>query len=477
MKFENSYSLLPDKFFAQASPALFPHAKLISINHELANELGFDETKYSEEELAQIFSGQKILEGSHFLALAYAGHQFGQFVPSLGDGRAILLGEVKGKNHKRYDLQLKGSGPTHFSRRGDGKSALGPVVREYIVSEAMFHLGVPTTRALAAVATGEFVARESEMPGGVFTRVASSHLRIGTFEYFAARGDLDALKALVQYSLKRHYPDVEGPNSALILMQSVIKAQVHLVSKWMSLGFIHGVMNTDNMSISGETIDFGPCAFMDYFNPNQVYSYIDRQGRYSYLNQSNILVWNLSRLADCLIPLVDSDEKQAIQILNTELSKIKELFKEDFHQNILKKLGISAATNTENETMVQLWFEYLAKEKLDFTLSFRHLSQMSKGETNTPDHFFKNTKEFHHFLSLWTKVSPDIDMMNGVNPIYIPRNHQVEKAIQASLQGDYSLFFKMNQLLKSPYTEQVGFSGYELAPNQSEVIKNTFCGT
>ena len=473
MKFENTYAQLPERFFAPATPAVFQRVELIKFNQHLAQELGADFTGFSSEELARIFSGQKQLKGSHYLALAYSGHQFGHFVPTLGDGRAILLGELRAKDGVLYDLQLKGSGPTPFSRRGDGMSALGPVIREYLVSEAMFHLNVPTTRSLAAVLTGEKVMREKPLPGGVLTRVAKSHLRIGTFEYFASRNDLEGLKILLDYSVNRLYPDLERDNLALSFFKNVVNSQVGLISKWMSLGFIHGVMNTDNMSISGETMDYGPCAFMDYFNPDQVYCFIDEQGRYRYLNQSKILAWNLSKLASCLIPLVDESEEKAVELLNDELAKIESKFTESFHFLILQKLG---ATGASSELVTQ-WLSYLENEKLDFTLGFRNLSKLIDGKSNTPDLFYRETPVFYAFLENWRKSLSCPEIMDQVNPLYIPRNHQVERAIKAAVTGDYSVFEEMNRLLENPFQEQIGFERYVLPPLEDEVIKNTFCGT
>ncbi len=468
MKFDNSYARLPERFYAASSPATFSEPELITLNESLAQELGFDFSQYSKKELAEFFSGQKALAGSHYISLAYAGHQFGSFVPSLGDGRAILLGEVLGQENKRFDIQLKGAGPTPFSRRGDGMSALGPVIREYLVSEAMHALGVPATRALAAVLTGDQVQREEIIPGGVFTRVAASHIRIGTFEYFASRGDHEALKTLIDYTLKRHYPQAVGDNPAMTLFLSVREAQSSLVSHWMSLGFIHGVMNTDNMTLSGETIDFGPCAFMDYFNYNQVYSYIDRQGRYAYGNQGNILLWNLARLADCLIPFIDNDEKIAIEKLNSELQKTKTIFQQKLHQRLLKKFGLSLDQSPETENLVTNWFDFLTKEKLDFTQSFRNLMHKN---------FFPQTIEFEKFYQNWLALKPEAELIHKTNPLYIPRNHLVERAIQGALKGDYSLFYRLNKLYLNPFTEQAGAEDFTLPPKEEEKIKNTFCGT
>ncbi len=486
MILENSYHKLPDRFYKETNAKQFSNPQLLLLNKDLLQDLGMDINSYSEMDLAQIFSGQKLLEGSKPIALAYAGHQFGQFVHQLGDGRAMLLGEVINSSQQRFDIQLKGSGQTFFSRRGDGYSSLGPVIREYIVSEAMYHLGVPTTRALAAVSTGDLVFREEPLPGAVFTRLASSHIRVGTFQYFAAREDIEGLKILLDYSIQRHFPEITS-NSAISFLQKVIEVQTSLIAHWVSLGFIHGVMNTDNMSISGETIDYGPCAFMDIFNNNQVYSYIDNYGRYAYNNQGNILYWNLTRLAECLIPLVHSDEKTSVNLLNEELLKVPQLFKTKWLQRMKAKLGInSTSINDNDESLVLSWLEYLEKEKLDFTLSFRMLSNLI--DKNTDDnsfHFFKKTRDFESFLSTWKmrltsgNINPETisQEMNKVNPIYTPRNHQVERAIQQAIRGDLSVVKEMNEVLKSPYSLNPMLDIYKEPPLPEEEITNTFCGT
>ena len=352
--FDNTYCRLPPHFFAEVYPAIASNPKHLKYKHKLEQKLGIDLSSLSEQELADIFVGKNIPSGANTIAMAYAGHQFGRFVPMLGDGRAILLGEVVDLDKKRYDLQLKGAGQTPYSRRGDGLSALGPVIREYIVSEAMHYLGIPTTRALAAVTTGDLVYREEGgIAGGVFTRVASSHIRVGTFEFFAAQGDFKAIKTLLDYSIKRHYPELEGEeNLALLFLQKVSKAQAKLVASWMSVGFIHGVMNTDNFSISGETIDYGPCAFLDNFKFNKVFSFIDRNGRYCYSNQGNIAHWNLSRLANCLIPLVHDDQNQAVEALNNELDQFLNLFKNEWLKKMGAKLGLHE-TRAEDEILIK----------------------------------------------------------------------------------------------------------------------------
>jgi serine/tyrosine/threonine adenylyltransferase len=477
MRFNNTYKTLPDQFYSPSSAAHFPAPKLIKFNHELSQKLGLDLSSKSNDELAKIFSGEITLDGSEPISLAYAGHQFGHFVEQLGDGRAMLLGEILDPHGKRFDVQLKGSGRTRFSRNGDGKSAMGPVIREYLLSEAMYHLGVPTTRALAAVATGETVLRETPRPGAVFTRIASSHLRIGTFQFIAARNDLTALKALLDYSIARHYPELMNqPKSALLFLQKVIEVQIKLVTHWMSLGFIHGVMNTDNMSISGETIDYGPCAFMDHFNYNQVYSFIDRNGRYSYNNQGKIVQWNLCRLAECLIPFIDSDEKVAIERLNHELSLIPKRFEKELNERIAAKLGFQYQDS--DDEIIQSWFEYLQSENQDFTLGFRKLSDVIEGNDQS---FFQATDSFKKFEQVWrkrlTETSKLKQQMDRINPLFIPRNHQVEKAIADAVTGNYSSFEQLNAILSRPFDEQLEFSPYALPPREEEKIQNTFCGT
>jgi uncharacterized protein YdiU (UPF0061 family) len=483
-QFDNTYARLPEKFFTRVRPARVPKPELIRWNLELAQQLGAQTDSLQNGELAQVFTGQKLLPGSDPIALAYAGHQFGQFVHQLGDGRALLLGEIVTPSGQRLDLQLKGSGKTVYSRNGDGKAPLGPVLREYIVSEAMHRLGLPTTRSLAAATTGEPVYRERTLPGAILTRVASSHIRVGTFEYFAVRGDLESIKLLAHYSIQRHYPEIQNDSEAwLLFFRKVGEAQVELVTGWMALGFIHGVMNTDNMSIAGETIDFGPCAFMDQFRFDKVFSSIDQFGRYSYSNQPQITFWNLSRLGDCLLLLTDQASREPAKLLNEELDSLSALFERRLTAKMLNKLGIIKDVEPGDRALFLKWLRYMESEQLDYTLSFRNLANFveSDGDWN----FFPRTVAFQEFYQLWQKRVRGQDLgpgaireaMNSVNPVFIPRNHKIEQVIEAGLQGDFSLFHEMNEVLKKPYEEQEEFNGYKLAPRPEQVVRATFCGT
>lgn len=477
INFQNTYDTLPSQFFEKADAAEVSNPKLLAFNKELARDvLEIDLEGFSEAELAGLFSGQLMPESASSIAMAYAGHQFGHFNPQLGDGRALLMGEVLNSKNQRFDVQLKGSGQTPFSRRGDGKSSLGPVIREYIVSEAMFALGVPTTRSLAAVSTGDNVVREELLPGGVFTRVAASHIRVGTFEFFAARRDLESLRALLDYTIERHYPEIkksDSPSYYQDFIRAVANKQSALVSKWMSLGFIHGVMNTDNMSVSGETIDFGPCAFMDNFKLDRKFSSIDRDGRYAYNNQIPIAKWNLSALASTLVLLIDKDEETATKLIQDCFVGLDELYQKAYLDEMVKKFGIFSPTETDNE-IIQLFFAYLEKEDLDFTLSFREL-------TDDLDSF-KKSPEFFSLLearlnSQTESRDESIALMNSVNPRFIPRNHQVERAINEAYKGNLETFNKLNECLKNPFTEQSEFSEFALAPKRGEWMEVTFCGT
>ncbi len=487
-RFDNTYTRLPEAFFSRTAAARVPRPQLIKWNHELAAELMSTSPEYAAGELADFFSGNRLLPGSEPIALAYAGHQFGGFVPSLGDGRALLLGEVISSRGQRFDLQLKGSGRTPFSRGGDGKAPLGPVLREYLVSEAMHHLGLPTSRALAAVGTGEPVYRERALPGAVLTRVASSHIRIGTFEYFASRQDHENLRILLDYTIDRHYPQIRGePEAPLLFFRKAGQLQAELVSSWMALGFIHGVMNTDNMSVAGETIDYGPCAFMDEFSNDRVYSYIDQGGRYAYSNQVPIVLWNLSRLAECLLPLMPQDSREAVRILEKELMSTKEFLERRVHEKMCCKLGIYvgsyAGPGQQDKELLKKWLAYLETEKLDYTLSFRNLAGLLQ-EREYPG-LFKPSHEFKDFYGKWRsrvlqqglEAEEIKNRMNEHNPVFIPRNHKIEQAIEAGNQGDLSLFHEMNELLKNPYQEQDDFQDYTLPPSPEEVVANTFCGT
>jgi len=483
-RIENTYLQLPEKFYARVTPAKAPGPKLIKWNAELAQQLGAQTDSVAESELEQIFTGQKLLPGSVPIALGYAGHQFGQFVPQLGDGRALLLGEVLDPSGRRCDLQLKGSGKTPYSRNGDGKAPLGPVLREYIVSEGLHHLGLPTTRSLAAVLTGEPVFREKVYPGAILTRVASSHIRVGTFEYLAAQGDLANLKILTEYTIQRHYPEIQNDSEAYLeFFRRAGNAQVELVTSWMALGFIHGVMNTDNMSIAGETIDFGPCAFMDQFRFDQVFSSIDQFGRYSYSNQAQITLWNLSRLGNCLALITGNGSTESVEMLNKELASFGNLFEQRLASKMRKKLGILSGEQPEDTNLIRKWLGYLETEQLDYTLSFRNLAGLVTHDT--ADGFFKKTAAFQDFYPFWLKRIHDQDLkpgkikeeMNRVNPVFIPRNHKIEQVIESGLKGDFSLFHEMNEVLKKPYEEQEIFNSYKLAPRPEQVVQATFCGT
>lgn len=472
MNFINSYARLPGEFYAhiRTSPAQKPG--LIAWNKELATHLGLNGLASSNARLARIFSGSEPLPGGHAIALAYAGHQFGHFVPQLGDGRAALLGEVVSPvDGCRYDIQLKGSGKTPFSRNGDGKSSLGPVIREYLLSEAMHRLGVPTTRALAAVSTGETVFRESIEPGGVLTRVAASHIRVGTFQFFAARNDRDALAELADYAIARHYPDAaSSERPVLTFFTAVIEAQAKLIAHWMALGFIHGVMNTDNTAISGETLDYGPCAFMDEFHVDKVFSSIDQYGRYAYGQQANMAQWNLARLAECLI-MVEGERGD----YESALERFQPIFQANYFALMGKKLGFTS-NNEGDAELVTAWLQHLQDHQLDYSQSFRQLAtRMDKIDSPA----------FGEFETVWRQRiegqpgshQSAARLMASNNPVVIPRNHQVERAIQAAFQGDFSIFNELRQVLAEPFTAQPGFERYSEPPLAHERIAMTFCGT
>ncbi|MCL6706956.1 YdiU family protein [Pseudomonas sp. R2.Fl] len=486
ISFDNSYTRLPDRLYRHVRPSPAPAPKLIRFNHALARELGLDVAGLSDAELAAIFGGARVPEGAAPIAMAYAGHQFGFFNPQLGDGRALLLGEVIDRKGLRRDIHLKGSGETPFSRNGDGKAALGPVIREYIVSEAMHALGIPTTRALAAVLTGEKVIRETALPGAVFTRVAASHIRIGTFQYFAARGDTDAVRALADHAVARHYPELaEADNPYLGLLQGVAGRQARLIARWMSVGFIHGVMNTDNMTISGETIDYGPCAFMDSYDPLKVFSSIDRQGRYAYSNQPGIGQWNLARLAEALLPLLDENQDVAVEAANGALVEFGRAFQEAWLDAFSRKLGLTGAEEGDLE-LVNDFLTLMHEGEADFTLAFRALGKVAGGaEEGALKALFGPLADLGPWLSRWrtrladSSVSPEARQaaMEAVNPAIIPRNHRIEEAIQAATYDDFSFFERLHEALKEPYVENPDFADYRTPPTPEQVVTRTFCGT
>ncbi|MBV8978349.1 MAG: YdiU family protein [Alphaproteobacteria bacterium] len=467
MPFSNSYARLPERFYAKLPPTPVAAPRLIKWNEGLARELGLAMLD------VEVLAGNRVAEGSEPLAMAYAGHQFGNFVPQLGDGRAILLGEVVDAHGIRRDIHLKGSGPTPFSRRGDGRAALGPVLREYIVAEAMAALGIPTTRALAAVATGEMVWRETPLPGAVLARVASSHVRVGTFQYFAARADVEGLRALAEYVIARHYGDAaQAPNPYRALLDRVIAAQAALVAKWMGVGFIHGVMNTDNMSIAGETIDYGPCAFMDTYHPETVFSSIDEMGRYAYANQPRMAHWNLVRLAEALLPILGADEEAARAQAQAAIDAYPALFQAQMELVFRAKLGMRQARDGDM-ALVQDLLDRMAAEKADFTLTFRGLSDGA-----LPPVFGEWAAGWRARLAEEGATPQDRrEAMRAVNPAFIARNHRVEEALAAANENDFAPFETLLSVLSKPYDDQPEYAAYRDAPRPEQVVLRTFCGT
>ena len=486
--FDNSYARLPERFFTRTAPTPVRAPRLIQLNRVLALQLGIDPDALAREEGVEILAGNRIAAGSEPIATAYAGHQFGTLVPQLGDGRAILLGEVIDRSGVRRDIQLKGSGRTPFSRGGDGRAAIGPVVREYIVSETMAALGIPTTRALAAVTTGEEIERERMLPGAVFTRVASSHIRVGTFQFFAIRGDTDAVRILADHVIARHYPHVaqeERPYRALL--DAVIRAQAELISQWVLVGFIHGVMNTDNMSVAAETIDYGPCAFMDEYNPATVFSSIDQWGRYAYGNQPVVGEWNLARLAECLLPLLADDPHAAVEDANEALSVYSPCFQQAYDTGLRRKLGLLTARE-EDATLARDLLQIMTDNAADFTLTFRRLSDAAAGSAHDDQlrALFIDTAALDQWLVRWrarlTHEHPDgdarRDLMRSVNPLFIPRNHRVEAVIRAAEdRADFAPLDELLAVLSSPYADQPAYAHYADPPQEHERVLRTFCGT
>ncbi len=482
--FHNTYARLPERFYARVEPSPVPAPRWIAVNRSLAEELGVDPDRLESTEGLAILSGNLVPEGAEPLAAAYSGHQFGGFSPVLGDGRALLLGEVVHRDGAHRDIQLKGSGPTPFSRRGDGRSALGPVLREYLVSEAMHALGLPTTRALAAVWSGAKVYRDEVEPGGVFTRVARSHLRIGTCEYFASRGDFEGLALLVDYALNRHDPErIGSDNPALALLTGVMERQAALVARWMGLGFIHGVMNTDNMSLSGETIDYGPCAFLDTYDPAKRFSFIDRHGRYAYGKQPDIAHWNLARLAEALLPLVDPEEQQAIRKVSEVLERFPDLFRNAWDRAFSAKLGFPHGGAAG---LAAIWLNLLQEQEIDFTLAFRHLRKAGWESGEGPLlGLFAKPEPARDWLRLWraelaqSKISTAEarKTMEAANPVFIARNHRIEEVIAAARTEDFAPFHRLHEALREPFEENESHADYETPPRPEEVVSATFCGT
>ncbi len=489
--FENTYARLPEHFYARLDPTPVASPRLIKVNGELAHNLGLDPSALASTEGIEILAGNRVAEGSEPLAIAYAGHQFGNFVPQLGDGRANLLGEVMGRDGVRYDIQLKGSGPTPFSRRGDGRAALGPALREYIVSEAMAALGVPTTRALAVVTTGQQVLRETVLPGAVLTRVAASHLRVGTFQYFAAQGDTEAIRTLADYAITRHYSDVaQAKRPYRALLDSVIRQQAHTVAQWMLFGFIHGVMNTDNTSISGETIDYGPCAFMEAYDPAKVFSSIDYQGRYAYGNQPHAAYWNLMRLAEALLPILeqeDGSKEAALTSANEALTTFGPQFEAARAVGFSRKLGLFTEQEGD-ERLTQDLLDRMAANRADFTLTFRRLCDAIAGPEGDARVrvLFADPRAYDLWAAEWRQrlekepISQQerATAMRMSNPAFIPRNHLVEAALDAAVERqDFCPFEELLDVVSRPYEDRPNLDQYTTPASPDQCVNQTFCGT
>ncbi len=485
--FDNSYARLSGDFFVRQAPDPVAAPRLIRMNRPLAASVALDPDSRSDEDWAEIFAGNAPLPGSDPLAMAYAGHQFGAFVPTLGDGRALLLGELVDADGVRRDVQLKGAGRTAFGRRGDGRAALGPVLREYLVSEAMHAMGVPTTRALAAVTTGEAVHRGEALPGGVLTRVARSHVRVGTFQYFAARGETDAVRQLADYAIWRHDPDLHDSEEPYLgLLRRVGERQARLIAEWLGVGFIHGVMNTDNVSVAGETLDYGPCAFMDTYDPATVFSSIDHGGRYAYGNQLRIGQWNLARFAETLLPLIDADEERAIARATEGVEAFKEWAEARWLEVMRRKLGLADAADGD-WTLVERLLTLMKDAGADFTLTFRHLRKAVRPGETPPDlaEQVGSSAEVEDWLEAWRNRlaaeggSPEDAeaRLRHTNPAVIPRNHQVEQALTAAVHGDFGLFHHLMDRLARPFDVEAEASPEATPPRPEQRVERTFCGT
>lgn len=487
--FDNSYARLPERFFARLPPTPVAEPSLIRLNERLAHELGLSPERLTTPAGIAVLAGNQVPAGAEPLAMAYAGFQFGSWVQQLGDGRAILLGELIGRDGVRRDVQLKGSGRTPFSRSGDGRAALGPVLREYIISEAMAALGIPSTRSLAAVATGERIRRETYLPGAVLTRVAQSHIRVGTFQFFAGRRDEEGVRVLADHVIARHYPEAaESDNPVLALLGAVMERQAALIARWQLVGFIHGVMNTDNMSIAGETIDYGPCAFMDSYHPDTVYSSIDRRGRYAYGNQPSIAQWNLAGLANALLPLIADDQHAAVELATELIQSFSTRFAQHYQPGLLRKLGLASAQDGDLK-LAQDLLQRMAENRADFTLTFRRLGALvdstSKDDASVRG-LFEDPAAFDEWLVRWreriraeSRTPAEIRSdMRSVNPAFIPRNHGVEEAIEAAVErGDFEPFEELVEVLAYPYEDQPTRARYAAPPRPEQVVRETFCGT
>lgn len=480
---EHSYRQLPASCFENCQPTAVRSPQYLAFNQSLAAELGLPERFWGTDEGLALFSGNQLPDWTMPLAQAYAGHQFANYVPRLGDGRAMLLAELRNKEGKLFDLQLKGAGRTPYSRNGDGRSAIGPVIREYLVSEAMYALGVPTTRALAAVSTGEQVFRDEALPGAILTRVASSHIRIGTMQYAASQQDPAVIQQLADYVIARHYPTCQQEeNPYLSLLSKVIERQAALVAHWMSLGFIHGVMNTDNMTLSGETIDYGPCAFMEAFNPEQVFSYIDQRGRYAYKNQPAVAQWNLARLAEALLVLIHPEQEKAVALAISELNHFPDIYQQHWLERFAAKLGLANATATD-KPLIDDFLNLLAQSATDFTLAFRDLS------TSNQLYLYEqiNTETLQSWLTRWqARIAAEsqhyatnpVAIMAAANPVLIPRNHLIQRVIdEVTTTGELTLFNQLQRLWQKPFADTAESKPYQQAATPQERVCQTFCGT
>ncbi|MDB4081588.1 YdiU family protein [Candidatus Pelagibacter sp.] len=475
--FDNTYAKLPNDLLVKQAPIPVKSPELIILNKNLSKDLNLDFTNIGKENLSQLFSGNLLPAGSESIAQAYAGHQFGHFT-MLGDGRAVLMGEHLSKNGDRYDIQFKGSGKTPFSRSGDGRAALGPMLREYIISEAMHKLRVSTTRSLAVVKTGENVIRETHLPGAILTRIAASHIRVGTFQYIAATQKKENLKILFNYVIDRHYPNIKNSkNQALDLLKTVMNVQINLVIDWMRIGFIHGVMNTDNVSICGETIDYGPCAFMDTYNPETVFSSIDQQGRYSFSNQPKVIKWNLARFAECIITLIDDNKDKAVEIATETMNTFEEIYEEKWLNMMRDKLGLFGEDINDQMLIMEL-LKWMNNNKADYTNTFCFLmnEQFSNKEIYNDKNFLTWKEKWNNRLKLNNNSQEKyLKLMHSVNPLVIPRNHKVEEALKAANDNDIKPMNDLTKILEKPYEAQEKISEYQFPDNDNEY--QTFCGT
>ena len=477
--FDNTYARLPARFYARIEPTHVAAPRIVRVNHDLAALLGLDPAALD----ADLLAGNRLPAGAEPIAQAYSGHQFGHFSPTLGDGRAVLLGEVVGSDGRHYDLQLKGSGPTPFSRRGDGRAALGPVLREYLIGEAMHALGIPTTRALAAVTTGEPVYRETALPGAVLTRVAASHIRVGTFQFFASQADAEAVRILADYAIARHYPDLAGNYRGFL--DAVIARQAELVARWLLIGFIHGVMNTDNMAISGETIDYGPCAFMDAYDPATVFSSIDEAGRYAFGQQPRIAAWNLARLAEALLPLLGPNQEAAIEAAKQAIASFAPRFERAYRIGLRRKLGLVTEQEGDDD-LAQDLLRHMQESSADWTLTLRTLAEAVEGNDAPARALFSPGVVWDAWAERWKarlarEPSPAAERsaaMRALNPLYIPRNHLVEAALNAAVQSyDYRPFEELLGVIAKPYERRSGLERFAQPPRPEQRVLATFCGT